>query len=65
MYKKIFCCLLVLSSINVTFLYAHGHATHIAVGRATYPIWSDFDQAFYDSLIKTPANYIVDKGVRS
>ncbi|MCX7785007.1 MAG: T9SS type A sorting domain-containing protein [candidate division WOR-3 bacterium] len=43
-------------SISINRLYAHGVATHIAVGRATYSVWYNYDRAFYDSLTKTPAN---------
>lgn len=53
---KISILALVLIGINKECLYAHGHATHIAVGRATYEIWRDFDREFYDSLTKTPSN---------
>ena len=50
-------CTLILLSMNLNRLYAHAVATHIAVGRATYSIWYDYDRAFYDSLTKTPTNY--------
>lgn len=47
---------LFLIGITKEFLYAHGPATHIVLGRSTYEIWRDFDRRFYDSLTKTPSN---------